>query len=124
MSHFAKVLDGTVIQVIVAEPDFFNVFVDSTPGTWIQTSYNTRGGVHYNPETMEPDGGVALRFNFASVGDYYDEEADAFYEKKMYNSWTLNTETYLWEAPVAYPDADSDERYGWDEETTSWQIIE
>jgi hypothetical protein len=82
MSHFAKVLEGKVIQVIVAEPDFFNVFVDSTPGTWIQTSYNTRGGVHYNPETMEPDGGVALRFNFASVGDYYDEEADAFYEKK------------------------------------------
>ena len=67
MSHYAKVVDGKVTQVIVAEADFFETFVDSSPGEWIQTSYNTRGGVHYGPDGT-PDGGVALRANYAGIG--------------------------------------------------------
>ena len=59
MGHFAKVVDGKVTQVIVAEPEFFDTFTDTSPGTWLQTSYNTRGNVHYGPDG-EPDGGVAL----------------------------------------------------------------
>jgi len=122
MAHFAKVVDGTVAQVIVAEPEFFDTFVDSSPGQWIQTSYNTRGGVHYNPETNEPDDGTPLRYNYAGIGFTYDATADAFYAPQPYASWTLNTETYLWEAPVAYPD--DGEVYQWDEETTNWVAVE
>jgi len=118
MAHFAKVVNGKVDQVIVAEPDFFDSFVDSSPGEWIQTSYNTRGGVHYDPETNEPDGGVALRKNFAGVGYNYDAQADAFYPPQPYTSWTLDTDTYLWNPPVAMPDDGN--RYTWNEETTSW----
>ena len=123
MAHFAKVVDGTVTQVIVAEPEFFDTFVDSSPGQWIQTSYNTRGGVHYDPETNEPDGGTALRYNYAGIGFHYDATADAFYAPQPFASWTLNTETYLWEAPVAYPDDGG--MYRWDEETTNWvEVVE
>ena len=118
MAHFAKVVDGTVTQVIVAEPEFFETFVDSSPGQWIQTSYNTRGGVHYDPETNEPDDGTPLRYNYAGVGFSYDATADAFYPPQPFASWTLNTDTYLWEAPVAYPEDGS--VYRWDEETTNW----
>mgnify|MGYP000949495407 CR=1 FL=1 len=123
MAHFAKVVDGTVTQVIVAEPEFFDTFVDSSPGQWIQTSYNTRGGVHYDPETNEPDGGTPLRYNYAGIGFHYDATADAFYAPQPFASWTLNTETYLWEAPVAYPDDGG--MYRWDEETTNWvEVVE
>ena len=118
MAHFAKVVDGTVTQVIVAEPEFFDTFVDSSPGQWIQTSYNTRGGVHYSPETNEPDDGTPLRYNYAGIGFKYDATADAFYAPQPFASWTLNTETYLWEAPVAYPEDGN--MYRWDEETTNW----
>ena len=121
MAHFAKVVNGKVDQVIVAEPDFFDSFVDSSPGEWIQTSYNTRGGVHYNPETNEPDDGTPLRYNYAGVGFSYDATADAFYAPQPFASWTLNTDTYLWEAPVAYPD--DGEVYEWNEETTSWDPV-
>jgi hypothetical protein len=123
MAHFAKVVDGTVAQVIVAEPEFFHTFVDSSPGQWIQTSYNTRGGVHYNPETNEPDDGTPLRYNYAGIGFHYDATADAFYAPQPFASWTLNTETYLWEAPVAYPE--DGKMYRWDEETTNWvEVVE
>jgi hypothetical protein len=123
MAHFAKVVDGTVAQVIVAEPEFFDTFVDSSPGQWIQTSYNTRGGVHYNPETNEPDDGTPLRYNYAGIGFHYDATADAFYAPQPFASWELNTETYLWEAPVAYPE--DGKMYRWDEETTNWvEVVE
>jgi hypothetical protein len=118
MAHFAKVVSGKVDQVIVAEPDFFDSFVDSSPGEWIQTSYNTRGGVHYDPETNEPDGGEQLRYNFAGVGYNYDAQADAFYPPQPYASWILDTDTYLWNPPVAMPDDGN--MYVWNEETTSW----
>ena len=121
MAHFAKVVNGVVDQVIVAEPEFFDTFVDSSPGEWIQTSYNTRGGVHYNPETGEPDGGVALRKNYAGVGFTYDKNKDAFIPPQPYPSWTLNEESCLWEAPVAYPEDGN--VYMWNEETTSWEVV-
>jgi hypothetical protein len=111
MSHFAKVLDGKVVQVIVAEPEFFNGFLDTSPGEWIQTSYNTIGGVHKL-------GGTQLRKNFAGVGFTYRKDWDAFIPPKTYNSWTLNEETCLWEPPVPYP-ADG-KIYSWDEATLVW----
>jgi hypothetical protein len=111
MSHFAKVLDGKVTQVIVAEPEFFETFVDTTPGTWIQTSYNTYGNQHKL-------GGTPLRGNYAGIGYNYDAVHDVFYDVQPYPSWTLNQTTWLWEAPTPYPN--DDKLYKWDEETTSW----
>lgn len=117
MSHYAKVLDGKVVQVIVAEAEFFDTFVDSSPGAWVQTSYNTRGNVHYGPDG-QPDGGVALRGNYAGVGFTYDATHDVFYPPQPYPSWTLNESTWLWEPPVPYPN--DGKFYVWDEVTTSW----
>ena len=117
MAHFAKVNNGIVEQVIVAEPEFFDTFVDSSPGQWIQTSYNTRGGVHYGADG-EPDGGEALRKNYAGIGYTYDAGRDAFIPPQPYASWTLNEDSCLWEAPVAYPNDGN--MYTWDEETTNW----
>jgi len=121
MAHYAKVKDGVVTQVIVAEADFFDTFVDNEPGEWIQTSYNTRGGVHYGQDG-EPDNGVALRKNYAGIGFTYDADKDAFIPPQPYNSWTLNETTCLWEAPVAYPD--DGELYKWDEENQTWDVVE
>jgi len=119
MSHFAKVCDGKVLQVIVAEPDFFNTFVDSSPGQWLQTSYNTRGGVHYGADG-EPDGGTALRGNYAGIGYTYDAANDVFYAPQPFASWILNQTAWLWEPPVAYP-ADG-LPYTWDEATVGWKL--
>ena len=101
MAHYAKVKNGIVETVIVAEAEFFEAFVDDSPGEWIQTSYNTRGGVHYDPVTGEPseDQSKALRKNYATLGGNYNSEADAFYHPQPEADWTLNTTTYLWEAP-------------------------
>jgi hypothetical protein len=112
MSHFAKVLDNKVVQVIVAEPDFFTTFIDSSPGRWIQTSYNTYGNQHKL-------GGTPLRGNYACIGYIYDYDHDVFYEPQPYPSWTLNHATWLWEPPTPYPD-DRSVKYVWDEPTKSW----
>ena len=120
MSHFAKVCDGKVIQVIVAEREFFDTFVDTTPGEWIQTSYNTRGGVHYGPDG-EPDGGIPLRGNYAGLGYIYDQFNDVFYLPQPYPSWTLNQTTWLWEPPVAHPSDGT--LYVWDEATLNWKAV-
>ena len=96
MAHYAKVENGIVSKVIVAEADYFDTFVDDSPGKWIQTSYNTYGGEHRL-------GGTPLRKNFAGVGYTYDSTRDAFISPKPYSSWTLDDDTCLWEAPVAYP---------------------
>ena len=89
MSHFAKVVDGKVTQVIVAEPEFFDTFVDSSPGTWLQTSYNTHGNQH--PE------GRPLRGNYAGIGFSYDATNDVFIAPKPSDTAVLNEETWLWE---------------------------
>jgi len=114
MSHYAKVNNGIVEQIIVAEQEFFETFVDTSPGEWIQTSYNTRGNQH----TL---GGTALRGNYAGVGYTYDRTNDVFYAPKPYASWLLNETTWLWEAPVAYPTDGN--RYAWNESTTSWDLV-
>ena len=111
MTHFAKVNNGVVVQVIVAEPEFFDTFVDSSPGEWIQTSYNTHGGVHTN-------GGVPLRKNYAGIGFTYDRTRDAFIPPNIFPSWTLNEETCLWEPPIPKPD--DGKIYTWNETTTTW----
>lgn len=123
MGHFAKVVDGKVTQVIVAEPEFFDTFVDSSPGQWLQTSYNTRGGVHYQPDSNQPsaDQSKALRKNYAGVGYSYDATKDAFVPPQPFASWVLDDTTCLWNAPVAYP-ADG-KQYVWDEATTSWKEV-
>lgn len=115
MTHFAKVNNGVVVQVIVAEPEFFDTFVDSSPGEWIQTSYNTYGGVHAN-------GGTPLRKNYAGIGYTYDAQRDAFIPPKPFASWTLNEDTCLWDSPVPRPD--DGKRYIWDEPTTNWVEVE
>jgi len=119
MSHFAKVVDGIVTQVIVAEQDF----IDTQEGTWIQTSYNTRGNVYYEPNsnTQSADQTKALRGNFAGVNDIYDAENDVFYNPQPYNSWTLNTNTWLWEAPVSYPT--DNKYYIWNENQLNWELV-
>jgi hypothetical protein len=123
MAHFAKVLDGKVIQVIVAEPEYFQTFVDETPGEWLQCSYNTKGGVHCLPDTTIPsdDQSKALRYNFPGVGYNYDAQADAFYAQQPFDSWSLNKETFIWEPPFDYPKDGN--RYKWNEENQSWDII-
>jgi hypothetical protein len=123
MGHFAKVSNGIVTRVIVAEADFFNNFVDDSPGQWIQTSYNTRGGVHYQPNTNEPseDQSKALRKNYAGIGYTYDATRDAFIPPKPFNSWTLNEDTCLWDSPVAYPE--DGKLYKWNEEILNWEEV-
>ena len=110
MGHFAKVVDGKVTQVIVAEPEFFDTFVDSSPGAWIQTSYNTIGNMH--PE------GRPLRGNYAGIGYTYDAQNDVFYAPQPFASWILNKDTWTWEAPTPMPT--DGKVYKWDEATTSW----
>jgi hypothetical protein len=108
MSHFAKVENGIVTQVIVAEQDVIDSGLFGTG--WIQTSYNTHGGQH--PE------GRPLRKNYAGIGYSYDVSRDAFIPVKPYASWVLNETTCQWEAPTPMPI--DDKQYSWNEETLSW----
>ena len=114
MAHYAKVTDGIVTKVIVAEAEFFDTFVDDSAGEWIQTSYNTHGGEHLL-------GGTPLRKNFAGIGFTYDYDKDAFIPPQPYSSWTLNEDTCLWEAPVAYPE--DGKMYIWNENITNWTEV-
>ena len=111
MSHFAKVENGIVTEVIVAEQDVIDSGLFGTG--WIQTSYNTYGGQH--PE------GRPLRGNAAGIGSIYDEENDVFYAPKPFPSWTISAPSWLWQAPIAKPTDGKD--YEWDEATTSWKEI-
>lgn len=106
MASYAKVENGKVTKVIKAETDFFETFVDSSPGEWIQTSYNTKGGEHLL-------GGTPLRKNFAGIGYTYDKTRDAFIPPQPYASWTLNETTCLWDPPIVKPNTG---RYEWNEE--------
>lgn len=115
MAHFAKVLDGKVLNVIVAEQDFIDNFIDSSAGEWIQTSYNTFGGQHLQ-------GGTPLRKNFAQIGGHYDADADAFYSIQPFPSWILNTDSYIWEAPIPMPNDDN--YYYWNETDQQWVLID
>lgn len=120
MSHYAQVINGVVEQVIVCDDAFVQTLPD--PENWFQTSYNTRGGIYYIPNTPtpDPDQSKAYRKNYASVGGGYD--GIGFYDIQPYSSWILNSDTYYWEAPVPYPDVYG-MMYVWNESTLSWDEI-
>jgi hypothetical protein len=124
MAHFAKIEDGIVVQVNVIDEEYFNANRETRyTGQWVQTSYNTRGGVYYNPETGEEsaDQSKALRKNYAGIGFTYDEGRDAFIPPKPFESWLLDEDTCLWNPPVPMPE--DGKFYQWDEETTSWKEV-
>ena len=129
MGHYAKVAKGKVTQVRVAEPEFINTFVDSSPGKWLKCSYNTRGGVYYNPNSNTPASDQSVinddegrkRKNYPGIGSIYDETKDAFYRSKPHDSWTLNDSTCLWGAPKAMPD--DGKPYSWNESKGDWEAI-
>jgi len=120
MAHFAKIENGTVVNVIVAEQDVIDSGLFGDPTSWIQTSYNTLGGVHYKPNTREPseDQSKALRKNYAGIGYTYNAQLDAFIPPKQHQSWVLNENTCQWEAPLPLPD--NNYSYVWDEYSLSW----
>ena len=121
MAHFAQIdSDKIVTRVIVAEQDFINSGAVGDPNSWVQTSYNTRGGVHYGNDG-QPDGGHALRKNYAGPGFTYDSERDAFIPPKPYASWTLDEATCWWQAPVVYPT--DGQIYQWDEDAQNWAVL-
>ena len=114
MAHFAKVVNGLVTQVIVAEPEFFDTFIDTSPGEWVQTSYNTFKGIHQLD-------GTPLRKNYAGIGYTYDSQRDAFIPPKPYASWILDEDTCHWNAPTPYPT--DNKNYGWNEDNQSWNLV-
>ena len=118
MSTFAKVIDDKVVNVIVAEQDFIDSYDDGLGGEWIQTSYNTFGGKHYDPTTGLEDDKIPLRKNYAGLGFTYDRENDAFVPWKPYPSFVLNNETFRWQPPISYPEGmpGGPNRFVWDEE--------
>ena len=101
MAHYAKIIEGTVVEVIVADADY----IDGLEGTWIQTSYNSN-----------------IRKNYAGIGGTYDSTKDAFIGPKPYSSWVLHEATCQWNAPVEIPDIEN--KYTWNEDTTSWMLVE
>ena len=117
MSHFAHVQNGIVDQVIVTEQDFINSGAVGPANEWVQTSYNTRGNVHYGQDG-QPDGGVALRGNYAGIGYTYDAQNDVFYAPQPFPSWILNHSTWLWDAPIPHPN--DGKSYRWNEDVQNW----
>lgn len=128
MAHFAKLDENNIVTFVTVgrqeddgkEQELF----ERTGDVYRQTSYNTRGGIHYNSETGEPseDQSKAYRKNYAGLGYFYDEELDAFIPPKPYDSWVLNEETCFWEAPIPYPE--DGEMYFWDESEGTWVLVE
>ena len=137
MPYFAKVQPTanisiyTVTDVISADQTFIDSGAVGDPTTWVQTSYNTYGNVHYAPsppaQPMTPDGGTPVRANYAGIGYTYDtsytvgDYVGVFYAPSPYPSWVINTSTFLWEAPTPPgPKPNDDKCYDWDEATISW----
>lgn len=114
MSHFAKVIDGIVTEVLVIEQDVIDTGLFGDPAIFVQTSYNTYGGQH--PE------GKPLRKNFAGVGYTYDAGRDAFIAPQPYPSWSLDEETCLWQPPIPMPDDGG--IYSWDEDAQEWELVQ
>jgi len=113
MAHYAKIENGIVTQVIVAEQEFINSGYVGEPTDWVQTSYNTHGNQH--PE------GRPLRGNYAGIGFTYDSANDVFYAPQPYPSWILNNTTWTWETPVTYPK--DGKIYKWNESIINWEEI-
>jgi hypothetical protein len=124
MAHWAKVIDGVVIDMLVADQSFIDSYDDGRPGKWIQTSYNTRGNRHYDPVTLADDSDInpPLRGNYAGIGYSYDEINDVFYPKQPYESWHISEDTnWLWQPPTAMPK--DGQPYQWDEDSRSWLAL-
>jgi|SRR6056300_1536620 len=127
MAHFAKLNNSNIVTFVTVGRDEDNgkenELSNETGEVYKQTSYNTRGGVYYDPVTNLPadDQSKAFRKNYAGIGYIYDENRDAFIPPKPYYSWTLNEETCLWEAPVAYPDDNN--IYTWNESNQQWELV-
>lgn len=116
MSHFARLSqNGTVAEVLVIEQDTIDTGLFGDPASFVQTSYNTHGGVHAL-------GGTPLRKNYAGIGYTYDSVRDAFIPPRPYSSWNLNEDTCLWEAPVAYPT--DGKPYMWNDNMRVWEEIQ
>ena len=121
MAHFAQIDHNNIVtQVIVIEPEVLALGHWGDPNSWIQTSYNTRAGIHYGPDG-QPDDKPPLRKNYAGVGYSYDAVRDAFVPPQPYASWLLDETTCTWTAPVAYPQDNNS--YQWSETAQSWQPI-
>lgn len=126
MSYFAQLdPNNLVLQVISAEQDFIDTGLVGDPASWYQTSYNTKGGVYYipNTNTPDPDQTKAFRKNYAGIGFsflQYGPEGEGFVPPRPYPSWTMNSFSYMWDAPVPYPAGP--QLYYWDEETLSWVL--
>jgi hypothetical protein len=112
MTHFAEVINGIVIRVIVAEQEFINNLENKLQ--WLQTSYNTTGGINSRTD-------IPIRKNYASIGCIYDKDRDAFMLKKPHNSWILNEDTCLWDSPIPHPD--STKTHVWNESNQEWDKI-
>lgn len=134
MGHYAKVTNGKVTNVLVAEQDFVDSYIDHQPGKWVKTSFNIHAGVYYGndgqpasnqAEAIAEDEG-RQRKNFAGIGFNYD--GTGFYEPQPFDSWTLNSTSYVWESPLAYPT--DGEAYRWNEaayqadNTSGWELVE
>lgn len=117
MSHYAKVEHGIVTEVIVADSSVIPLF----PGKWVQTSYNTRNGIHYD-ENGDPSGKPGLRYTYAAIGFEYLEEHDIFVAPRPYKSWVFNMEQKVFLPPVPYPN--DGKSYKWNEENVGWTLIE
>ena len=130
MAHFARIKDGIVDFVTVGRDDDENREDELAHDGWIyrRTSYNTRGGVHYTNGEPSADQSKAFRKNYAGIGFSFDAKRNAFIPPKPFDSWVLDEDTCLWNAPVAMPsDAGTGNppiRYTWNEETTSWSRVE
>jgi hypothetical protein len=135
MSYFAKVVaftdsKGIVEEVIRADQEFIDAGYDGDPNNWYQTSYNTRGGIYYLPDSNTPDQdqSKALRANYAGVGYTLDMSVvqngtiGVFYAPQPYPSWTVSAPTWIWQPPVPYPN--DGKAYYWDEATQSWVLVE
>lgn len=124
MAHFAKMENNVVTEVIVASQEVIDSGLFGDPTSWLQTSYNTRGGIYYIPNSYppvpDPDQSKAFRKNYAGKGFTYDADIDGFIPPQPYPSWILNTTTGLWDSPVPYPD--DGKLYYWDEATLSWVL--
>lgn len=128
MAHYAKVNEnGIVTEVLVIEPEVVqsdDTSIRESLGPkedWIQTSYNTRGGKHYAPNSNEEDDGVALRYNMAQVGGKYDKDNDAFYAPQPFASWVLDS-GFIWQPPVAMPTGGRGVSYIWIESEEKWEV--
>jgi len=120
MSHFAHITNGIVDNVIVIDAETLALGHWGDPSEWVQTSYNTHGGVHSL-------GGTPFRKNYAGLGYTYDAGRDAFIPPKPFDSWVLNESTCLWDSPVPYPTdvgtPEAPKRYTWNESTKAWDLI-